>query len=239
MRLICVVSWVWVIVISGMMWFPTPHFAEIALTFYMVQVASFTLCAILFALSSPISLESFLPMCNHQRFVSYVNRFKRHFVRLSLMLLAYAAILEICKYFLSGHARVSQFGENELWILLASGLAYLVARVLFSWIIRHHLRPAIASFRIEMAYSGALRDVIQAGYAICVAQSAPTADKVEQIRRLLDAALGLDVPKHSEELLDIAYGPRKGVPARFRTIDEAAGQPKLEAPRPKAHSATG
>ncbi len=214
-------------VIVLIMWLPDPRLAGLDLASPIVQGAAFAVGAALFALADPRRPHFFRRPANSQGAVGYlVLRFRGHLFRVVLMLVGYAAILEAGQYFEPRRrSSVFDFAENALWILVASAAVYCLARLFLadrflSRITQRHLARMADSFRAEAMYSAYLRDVIQAGRAICVAPSIEPADKVERVGRLLDDALGVEMPNPREELLDTVFGERKAEPAAFRPSAE-------------------
>jgi hypothetical protein len=220
---------VWAAVIMLIMWLPQSDFGGLDLTSPMVQGAAFAAGAVLFALADRRRPHFFRRPRDSQSPIAYlVRRFKGHLMRIALMLVGYAALLEIGQYFAIGRSfRFAQLAENAVSILLASVAIYVAARLLLAnhylnRITRRHLTRTATSLRSEATYSAYLRDTVQAGYALCAAPSLPPAEKIERIRRLLDEALGTDLPNHNEDVLDTAFGARKAVPAPYRPAVEKA-----------------
>ncbi|HEU0156877.1 MAG TPA: hypothetical protein VFQ82_12455 [Stellaceae bacterium] len=236
MRMVRIACWIWAAAIMLIMWLPRPRFAGIDLTSEVVQGAAFVVGAVLFALADD-QRRAFLRRRGGQSPVAYVVlRFKRHLARVSLLLAGYAAILEIGQLFAAGRQfHISRLFENIGWVLVTSLVVYALARLLFAnpylgRITRRHLRQVAAAFRAESLYAAALRDRIQAGYAVCVSRSLAAEDKVEQIRRLLDEALGLELPKPGEVSLDAAFGRRRG-PEKASVEDKPAAAAAAAAPQ--------
>lgn len=218
---------VWAVAILLIMWLPDPQFAGLDLASPIVQGAAFAVGAVLFALADPDRPRLLRRHPNSQRAIAYLAlRFKGHLVRVALMLAGYAAILEVGQIFeLQRRFSVFDLTDNILWIFVASAAVYGLARLLLanrylSRITRRHLARMAESFRAEAMYSAYLRDVIQAGRAICIAPSIDAADKIERVGRLLDDALGVEIPNPEEELLDTVFGARRSEPAGFRPSAE-------------------
>lgn len=232
MRVLRIACWVWAVVIMLIMWLPEPGFAGFDLTSATVQGAAFAVGAVLLASADRRRPHFFRRRGDSESPIAYlVIRFKGHLVRIALMLVGYAAILEVGQFFAAGRSfRVAQLAENTAWILLASAAVYALSRGLLAnrylgRITQRHLGRMAASCRSEAMYSADLRDLIQAGYAICTAPSIADAEKVERIREVLDQALAADLPDHGEDVLDTALGARKAVPAPYRASAEAVEQP--------------
>jgi hypothetical protein len=209
------------------MWLPRPNLAGIDLTSSVIQECAFAIGAALFALADTSRPRFLRRRANSQAAIAYLPlRFKRHLLRVTAMLIAFAVILEIGQYFES-HRRFSVFelGENTLSILGASAVVYGLARFVLrnrylTRITERHLDRVADAFRAEALYSAHLRDVIQAGRAICIAPSIDPADKIDQVGRLLDQALGVEMPNPPEELRDTVFGPRTAAPATFQPVAE-------------------
>ncbi len=227
MRALRIACWAWAVVIVLIMWLPNPRLAALDLASPIVQGAAFAIGTVLFALADPRRPHFLRQGSNSQEVIAYlVVRFKGHLLRVVLMLIGYAAILEVGQYFDPRRGfSVFEFAENILWILFASIAVYVLARLLLanrylSRITQRHLARMAASFRAEAMYSAYLRDVIQAGRAICIAPSIDAADKIERVGRLLDDALGVEMPNPGDELLDTVFGARKAEPAAFQPSTE-------------------
>jgi hypothetical protein len=209
------------------MWLPRPQLAALDLTSPLVQGVAFAMGAALFALADPARPRFPHGRAGSQAAIAYLAvRFRRHLFRVAAMLVGFAAILEIGQYFEADRRfSVFELGENALWILGASAAVYGLARVYLgnrcsSRITQRHLGRMADAFRAEAMYSAHLRDAIQAGRAICVTPSIDAADKIERVGRLLDQALGVEMPNPREELLDAVFGPRNAAPAAFRPTVE-------------------
>jgi hypothetical protein len=239
MRLIRLAAWMWAVVILLVMWFPARQAAGITLTSAAVQSSVFAIGACLFSLAG----RHQPPVLGSEQASYILYRFTGHVVRASLMLVAYAAILEIGQRLVPNrHPGVEKFAENTLSILLASAVVYALARLFIAnrymrRITERHLRRVAAALRSESNYSGELRDAVQAAYAISSDTSLSDAQKVERMRALLDEALSLDFPDHDEDVLNSAYGRRRAAPAPYRPFAEEVGAnpPRESAP---SHSAS-
>ncbi len=219
--------WIWAGILLLMMWLPEPQFARFELTSPSVQGLAFAVGAVLFAMTDRARPRVFRPHPDAQKAIAYlILRFKGHLVRVTLMLICYAVVLEIGQIFIPGRAfHVFQFSENTLSILVASVLVYAAARLLLAnrhlfSISERHLRNMAELYRAEVRYSRYLRDVIQASRSICLSPSLSATAKVDRVGRLLDDALGIEVPNPGEDLLDTAFGERKVEPAAFRPSAE-------------------
>lgn len=216
-------SWIWAVVIVAVMLLPQADLGSLDLSFPSVQGASFAVGAVLFALGDRKPPYFFQTGPSAQNLLGYyLVDFKRHLVRLAAMLLFYWGLLEMRWYFEVGGAfRFAPLPHHSGWILLACAMLYILARIL---LVGSYLAPVMqgrlgrlsAAFRLEAAYSALLRDVSQAAYAECVAQSLPAEDRLERARQLLDRALAATAPNHSKELLDTVFESREGRPAPYR-----------------------
>ena len=219
--------WIWAGVLILIMWLPEPQFARFELTSPSLEGLAFAVGAVLFALADRSRPRVFRPRPDAQKAIAYlVLGFKRHLVRVTLMLIGYAAVLEVGQIFVPGREFYAfELGENTLSILLASVLVYAVARLFLAnrhlfRITERHLGNMAESYRAEARYSRYLRDVIQASRSICLSPSLSAAAKIDRIGRLLDDALGIEIPNPEEDLLDTAFGERKVEPAAFRPSAE-------------------
>jgi hypothetical protein len=228
---------VWVVVIMAIMLLPERDFGGLDLAAPTVQGISFAAGAVLFALADR-SRPSFFARAQDPAgpLRYFVIRFKRHLVRIAAMLICYAALLELGRCFAVGHRfRQAQLAHNIGWILLACAVMYILTRVFvvdrdLNAITRRQFGRASAALRSEMAYSAYLRDISQAAYAVCLEPSRTAEEKVEQIRRLLDKALGAQLPNYGEDLLEAVFGIRKDSPAVYRpTPDGDASRPDGDA----------
>lgn len=207
-RTLCLV---WGCVIMIIMWSPITRIGGLDLTSEVLQGSVFAVGAMLFALADRSRPNFFALGHDLSSFVEYLLRFRGHVVRIATMLLAFDAALEFGKYVSPWRVGgIVRFAENGAWILVASALAYVFARLVFTRLIEHHLRSVASSLGEETVYSGVLRDALQTGYGVCARPSLSPSEKVEQIREILSGALAAPIPAHSEALLDRAYGPRQG-----------------------------
>ena len=206
-RTLCVI---WVATIVAIMWSPVTRIGDLDLTSPVLQGSAFAVGAMLFALADRRRPNFFVVGHDLSSYLKYLLRFRGHVLRIAVMLLAFDAVLEIGKYVSPWrHGHVSRFAENGVWILVASALAYIFARLVFARIIEHHLRSITTSLRDETTYSGVLRDALQVGYGTCTTPSLSPSEKVEQIREMLSGALAAPIPAHSEVLLDATYAPQQ------------------------------
>ncbi|HEV7995068.1 MAG TPA: hypothetical protein VGP52_02295 [Stellaceae bacterium] len=231
--------WLWAAVIMLIMWSPEPNFGGFDLGSPVVQGVTFALGAVLFALADRSRPHFFRRAGGSQSPIAYlVLRFKGHLLRIAALLALYAVLLEIGQFFVIGRAfRFGQLADNLVSILLAGVALYIGARLLLAnrylnHITRRHLARMAAALRAEAKYSADLRDAVQAGYALCVAPTPSPAEKIEGMRRLLDDALGAELPNPAEDLLDTALGARMAVPAPYRPSAELAVPPVSDPPSP-------
>jgi hypothetical protein len=232
-----IACWLWAAVIMLIMWFPEPNFGGVDLSSPTVQGVTFAIGAVLFALADRSRPNVFRRSRGSQGLIAYlVLRFKGHLLRIAGLLAVYAVLLEIGQLFVIGRAfRFGQLADNLVSILLASGAIYIGARLLLTHrylnrITRRQLARMAAALRAEANYSADLRAAVQAGYALCVAPMPSPAEKIERVRRLLDDALGAELPNPAEDLLDAALGARTAVPAPYRPSAELAAPPSGEPP---------
>jgi hypothetical protein len=223
-------GWVWAAVIMAIMWLPEADFGGLDLSSPTVQGASFAVGAVLLALADRRRPYFFRRQRNSQSPLGYlVVRFRRHLIRITVMLICYAAALEIGQYFTVDRSfRLAQLALNIGWILLACTTLYVLARIFLvgsylGRITQQHLGRMSAAFRGEVMYSARLRDISQAAYSVCLTPSLSAEDKVDRVRRLLDKALGAEMPNHNEELLDTVFGARNAQPVHRRpSVDHGA-----------------
>jgi hypothetical protein len=222
--------WIWAAVIMAITLLPEPDFGGFEFSSSMVQGIGFAVGAVLLALSDRNRPYFFRRRSESQNLPRYlVVRFKRHLVRIAVMLISYAVLLEIGQYFEVGRSfGFAQLAQNTGWVLLACVTLYVLARIFLvgpylNRITQKHLGRVSAAFRCEAAYSAHLRDLIQAAYAMCVASSLSGEDRIHRVRQLLEKALAAEMPKHSEEILDAVFGVRTVGPALSRpSIDHNA-----------------
>jgi hypothetical protein len=145
-------------------------------------------------------------------------------VRISLILIFYAALLQLGRFLV--------IGGRFAWVALMAAIGgvlfaclgvLLVAHAVVvgdyrAAIARRHLERVCAAYRNEAAYSACLRDLWQTAYAVCAAGSLSAEARLGRIRELVDEALGAPPPKPNEDVLaavfdEAANNPRPAPPA--------------------------
>jgi hypothetical protein len=227
--------WVWVAVMAAIFLLPDPDFGGLDLGSPTVQGLGFAAGAVLFALADRGRPHSFRRQPDTESLLAYlVVRFKRHLVRIAALLICYAAILEIGRWFaVEQRFSLARLAHNVSWILLACAALYVLTRVLLvdrrlDGITQHHLGRVSAALRSEMVYSAYLRDISQAAYAVCVTPSIAAEDKLDRLRRMLDKALGAQLPNYGEDLLDTVFGVKNAGPAPNRPSSDPVVSPVEE-----------
>ncbi len=202
----------WLVVVMLVMWLPMPEFGGIDLRSAPVHGGCFAVGAVLLALADrrrpPLWRDT------NARLHYLVVSIGRHLIRVAALLALYATILELGQVLAPGRSfRLGQWVNNIVWVAAACALFYWLTRVLLVGpalrrITEAHLREVSAAYRREAAYAAALRDHVQAAYAVCLDPSLAGESKLARLRNLLDRALGVELPNPDEAILDTVFGPR-------------------------------
>jgi hypothetical protein len=234
------------------MWYPAHSLAGVNISGHGLQTFAFAVNAFLFAILDDRHPERYPPFVAVDDFVTIASvRWGRHVLRVSILCVLYAAVLEIGQFLAPSRvAGITGFMDNAGTVLITTGLVYVGARVFLS---NHRLRRlalrrlvgAATSFRSEMEYAGMLRDGIQEAYAISHTDR-PAEAKVAEIAARLNKVLGADLPVHHENLLNSAFGKRstpvmtplaavnldEGMPQSGELLGEGGGRPRPRSNRP-------
>ncbi len=226
---------VWLLVIMMIMWLPASELGWLNLESPMVQGASFAFGAILLAFADRRRPPLWRRDQALGRFKYLIVRSRRHLLRIAALLAVYAAVLELGRWCLPGRSfRLSGFAANTAAIFAASAGLYALSRLFLGSaylrrITERHLARVGAAYRREAIYAAYLRDMAQAAHAVCLSPSLPAADKVEEVRRLLDNALGAPLPNPDEEVLDTVFGAPVTPPLGSRPSLSRDPMPPVEA----------
>ena len=118
------------------MWSPSTQIGGVDLTSEVLQGSAFAVGAMLFALADRSRPNIFVLGHDLSSFVEYLLRFRGHVIRIAAMLLAFDATLKFGKYVSPWRTGgMLRFAENGIWILVASALAYVFARLVFTRLI--------------------------------------------------------------------------------------------------------
>jgi hypothetical protein len=221
---------VWLLFLMLILWLPVSELGGLNLNSPVVQAAGFALGAVLLALVDRPPL--WRRDAAAHRFGYLRLLFRRRLLHIAALLAVYAAILELAQYLFPGREfRLSQLAANAPAILAICAAVYIISRLLLDRADlgrsgERQLAQVVAAYRREAIYAGYLRDMAQAAHAICLSRSLPAADKVEEMRRLLDNALGAEVPNPDEDVLDMVFGrPGTELRAGWRSPSDAPAPP--------------
>lgn len=197
------------------MLYPHREFLGVDFSSHIVQSSAFALNALLFAVIENARPEVYLPYAalSDLRRMARV-RWARHTMLVMVLFVMYAGLLELGQFIAPSRIPgITGFADNAASVLLTTAIVYIVVRIILSnqrirRVTVTRLRSAAVSLRSEASYAGMLRDAIQKAYADSFA-ALPAEMRVARMAKLLSDALGLEMPKHSEDLLNTAYGVRR------------------------------
>lgn len=219
----------WLVIVPLAMWLPTTSIAGFDRVVPMVRIGVLLAGAVLLALADGPKPRFSRRLVSQENLLGFARGYGRPLVRIAALLAFYAAVLGLRRYVYPD----PRFRPGPLpigWILPACAATYAMARIMLISVRRgtlaeERLERLGAAFRCEAEYSGKLRDLIQVAYSICVNPSMTAEDKIERVRHFLDQALGAELPKPDEDVLDSVFGPRGTRSARHRPPADDAAPP--------------
>ena len=207
MSVLRVTSWVWLLLVLIIMWYPNSHLAGVNLGSQWLQMGAFGIGAALLALVDAGPDEAILMFGSQS---GPPRQSRRAILRGAIIMVCYAGVLELGQWFApERQSSFAQFFENAASVLVVSALCYVVARLALSnreleRQTAQRLSGAAAAFRSEISFASDLRDAVQAAHGITHDPRLSPEEKVERIRSTLSAALGTKEPERDDRLLEEA-----------------------------------
>jgi hypothetical protein len=200
-----VTTWIWMLLVLIVMWYPNTHLAGVNLGSLWVQMGAFGIGAALLALADAGPDEALL-MFGSQNQAPQQSR--STILRGAIVLVGYAGVLELGQWFApERQSSFTRFFENAATVLVVSALCYVVGRLVLSnrelqRRTAQRLSGTAAAFRSEISFASDLRDAVQAAHAITLDPRLSADEKVERVRATLSDALGAKAPDRDDELLE-------------------------------------